>query len=88
MFYGHGLRKFNKLFGDEEITFADPFGLGPVPSLALGCSSMDNLLEAIVMKIILSIIKNITTAPMIDTAIITPLLIFDAFCFKNSSDSA
>lgn len=35
MFYGHGLGKWERLFGAEEIKFADPFGLGPVISLAL-----------------------------------------------------
>lgn len=35
MLYGHGLRKINRLFGADEITFADPFGIGPVPSLVL-----------------------------------------------------
>jgi putative oxidoreductase len=35
MLYGHGLRKLDRLFGDAEIKFADPFGIGPVPSLAL-----------------------------------------------------
>lgn len=35
MVYGHGWRKFNRLIGSDEITFADPFGIGPAPSLAL-----------------------------------------------------
>lgn len=35
MMFGHGLRKIDRLFGSEEIRFADPFGIGPVPSLAL-----------------------------------------------------
>lgn len=35
MFYGHGAGKINRLFGGEEIKFADPFGLGPATSLAL-----------------------------------------------------
>jgi putative oxidoreductase len=35
MVFGHGLRKIDRLFGSEEIKFADPFGIGPVPSLAL-----------------------------------------------------
>lgn len=32
---GHGLGKWSKLFGSDEIQFADPFGVGAVPSLAL-----------------------------------------------------
>ncbi len=35
MFYGHGSGKMGRLFGSEEIKFGDPFGLGPVTSLAL-----------------------------------------------------
>lgn len=35
MFFGHGLGKWGRLLGDEEIKFADPFGLGPAASLAL-----------------------------------------------------
>lgn len=35
MFYGHGLGKVIRLFGDDPIQFADPFGLGPTASFAL-----------------------------------------------------
>lgn len=35
MIYGHGWGKFTRLFGTDEIKFADPFGLGPVASLAM-----------------------------------------------------
>lgn len=35
MIYGHGFGKLTRLFGAEEIRFADPFGLGPAFSLAL-----------------------------------------------------
>ena len=35
MLFGHGLGKWTKLFGDESIQFADPFGLGPSMTLAL-----------------------------------------------------
>lgn len=35
MIYGHGWGKLIRLFGSEEISFADPFGLGPVASLAM-----------------------------------------------------
>jgi putative oxidoreductase len=33
--YGHGWGKMMRLFGPEEIKFADPFGLGPAFSLGL-----------------------------------------------------
>ena len=35
MIYGHGWGKLMRLFGGEEIKFADPFGIGPAASLAL-----------------------------------------------------
>lgn len=35
MIYGHGWGKMLRLFGGEEIKFADPFGIGPVASLVL-----------------------------------------------------
>ena len=44
MMLTHGLPKFDRLFGEGPVKFADPFGLGPEISLALvlfaevGCS--------------------------------------------------
>ncbi len=35
MMLTHGLPKFNRLFGEGPVKFADPFGLGPEISLAL-----------------------------------------------------
>lgn len=35
MLYGHGWGKLMRFFGDDPIKFADPFGMGVVPSLAL-----------------------------------------------------
>jgi putative oxidoreductase len=35
MAYGHGWGKLNRLFSGEEISFFDPFGIGPVASLGL-----------------------------------------------------
>lgn len=35
MIYGHGWGKLFRLFGDDPIRFADPFGLGATASLAL-----------------------------------------------------
>ncbi|WP_178983445.1 DoxX family protein [Winogradskyella helgolandensis] len=35
MCFGHGLGKWNNLFSGEEIQFADPFGIGALPSLAM-----------------------------------------------------
>jgi len=71
MFYGHGLRKFNKLLGDEEITFADPFGIGPAPSLALAvfaevfCSVL----------IVLGLFTRWATIPLIITMLVAWLMV-------------
>ena len=71
MFYGHGLRKFNKLLGDEEITFADPFGIGPAPSLALAvfaevfCSFL----------IVLGLFTRLATIPLIITMLVAWLMV-------------
>jgi len=71
MFYGHGLRKFNKLIGDEDITFADPFGIGPAPSLALVvfaevfCSFL----------IVLGLFTRLATIPLIITMLVAWLMV-------------
>lgn len=44
MIFNHGIFKFSRLTGPDEILFSDPFGLGPTASLVLaltaelGCS--------------------------------------------------
>jgi putative oxidoreductase len=35
MLFAHGLPKLNRLFSSEEISFADPLGIGAVPSFVL-----------------------------------------------------
>ncbi len=35
MLFAHGLPKLKRLFSSGEITFADPLGIGAIPSLAL-----------------------------------------------------
>lgn len=35
MFFGHGLKKWEQLFSGDEIIFADPLGIGMLPSLVL-----------------------------------------------------
>ncbi len=35
MAFGHGWGKIERLFADGEITFADPIGIGVIPSLVL-----------------------------------------------------
>ncbi len=39
MLFAHGLPKLNRLFSSGEITFADPLGIGTIPSLALAVFS-------------------------------------------------
>lgn len=39
MLFAHGLPKLNRLFSSGEITFADPLGIGTVPSLTLAVFS-------------------------------------------------
>ncbi len=35
MIYGHGYGKLMRFFGEDPIKFADPFGIGIIPSLSL-----------------------------------------------------
>lgn len=39
MLFAHGLPKLNRFFSSGEINFADPLGIGTVPSLALAVFS-------------------------------------------------
>lgn len=39
MLFAHGLPKLNRLFSSGEINFADPLGIGTVPSLTLAVLS-------------------------------------------------
>lgn len=39
MLFSHGLPKLNRLFSSGEISFADPLGIGTVPSLVLAVFS-------------------------------------------------
>lgn len=61
----------DKLFGGEEITFADPFGLGPAPSLALAvfaevfCSIL----------IMLGIFTRLSVIPLIITMLVAWLMV-------------
>lgn len=71
MFYGHGLRKFNKLIGDEDIAFADPFGIGPVPSLALAVFA-----EAFCsFLIVLGLFTRWATIPLVITMLVAWLMV-------------
>src|SRR5690606_697247 len=65
MIYGHGWGKFGRLFGSEEIKFADPFGLGPAFSLALAAFA-DVLCELLVM---LGLFTRAAAIPLIITMV-------------------
>jgi len=63
MIYGHGWRKWERLSSGEEITFADPFGVGPGVSLGLAvfaevfCSAL----------ILIGLFTRLATIPLIIT---------------------
>ena len=63
MMFGHGLGKWERLFGAEEIKFADPFGLGPVASLGLA------VFAEVICSILVSIglFTRLATIPLIIT---------------------
>lgn len=71
MFYGHGLRKMDILFGGEEITFADPFGLGPAASLAL--ATFAEVFCSIL--IILGLFTRLSAIPLIITMLVAWLMV-------------
>ncbi len=70
MIYGHGWRKLLRLFGDEPIQFADPFGLGAAPSLALavfaevGCA----------LLIIVGLLTRWATIPLMITMLVAAFI--------------
>ena len=63
MLLGHGLSKWSKLIGSEEIKFADPFGIGMEMSLVLAvfaevfCSAL----------LIIGLLSRISLIPLIIT---------------------
>ena len=66
MLFGHGLPKWIKLMAGGDIQFADPFGIGPGPSLALavgaevGCSIL----------LVLGLFSRWATIPLIITMLV------------------
>lgn len=63
MFYGHGLRKLRRIFGEGEITFSDPLGIGPVLSLYLAAFA-ECMCAAL---IILGLFTRLATIPLLFT---------------------
>lgn len=63
MFYGHGLGKWERLFGTEEIKFADPFGLGPV--ISLGLAVFAEVICALLVS--MGLFTRLSTIPLIIT---------------------
>ena len=65
MIYGHGWGKLVRLFGPDEITFADPFGLGPAISLALAAFA-----EALcALLVMLGLFTRVAVIPLIITMV-------------------
>lgn len=71
MIYGHGWGKLMRLFGEDPIKFADPFGLGPELSLGLvvfaeiGCA----------LLLILGLYTRIATIPLMITMLVAVLMV-------------
>ncbi|ANW96054.1 DoxX family protein [Wenyingzhuangia fucanilytica] len=66
MLFGHGLGKWTKLFGGEEIHFLDPFGLGATTSLALAVFA-EVICSVLIM---LGLLTRLATIPLIITMLI------------------
>lgn len=69
MFLGHGLGKWEKLFAGGDIQFADPFGIGALPSLAMA-------VFAEVICAILLVFGLLTRAVLIPLIVIMLVAIF------------
>lgn len=66
MIYGHGYGKLLRLFGSEEISFSDPFGIGPVASLALAAFA-----EVVcALCVMLGLFTRLTVIPLIITMLV------------------
>lgn len=70
MIYVHGWGKLLRLFGDDPIKFADPFGLGPTPSLALAVFA--EVLCAFL--IIIGAFTRLATIPLIITMLVAAFI--------------
>lgn len=70
MIYGHGWRKLLRLFGEAPIQFADPFGLGAVPSLALATFAE----IACAFLIIIGLWTRWATIPLIITMLVAAFI--------------
>lgn len=69
MIYGHGWGKLMRLFGDDPIKFADPFGLGP--EISLGLVVFAEVLCSIL--IILGLFTRYATIPLMITMLVAVL---------------
>lgn len=65
MIYGHGWGKFVRLFGSEEISFADPFGLGP--GFSLGLAAFAEVICALLVTV--GLFTRAATIPLIITMV-------------------
>lgn len=65
MIYGHGWGKLMRLFGPDEITFADPFGLGP--AFFLGLAAFAEVFCALLVMV--GLFTRAATIPLIITMV-------------------
>lgn len=68
---GHGLGKWGTLFGGGEIQFADPFGIGALPSLALAVFA--EVICAILL--ILGLLTRWALIPLIITMLVAVFIV-------------
>jgi len=79
MLYGHGIGKMRRLFGNEPIEFADPFGLGPVASL--GMAVFAEVVCAVLL--ILGLFTRWATIPLIITMVVAAFYVHIADPFSR-----
>lgn len=75
LLFGHGLGKWATLFGGEDIKFADPFGIGAVPSLAMAVFA--EVICALLLAI--GLLTRLSLIPLIITMLV-------AVCSVHLSD--
>lgn len=84
MMLTHGIPKLMKLFGSEEIAFADPIGLGPAASLGLAvfaefiCSVL----------VILGLGTRLAVIPLIITMLVAFFIVHGTQAFNSKELSA
>ena len=83
MLYSHGWPKLQRLFGDEPIKFADPFGIGPTATLSLTVFA-EFLCAALIL---IGFKTRLATIPLMITMLVAAIVIHasDPFGDKEMS---